>query len=200
MLPTSETPAYTVDILVPAPPPTPAQSGRTTAANSGAATPAVREPVPAQKTITVPEITTVFLRTLFQSATDFLGVKPSGAVVSAPSWFTPDQEKALKAAAEDAGIHVLQVLDETAAVLVGYRATLSEERKERGLLGKPEEGDAGKNEARDKKIVVVDMGETSLSVTAVAAAEGEYTLLAADRDSKLGGREFDNLVCVLSVF
>ena len=91
-------------------------------------------------------------------------------------------------------MHVVQVLDEAAAVLVGYRVGMSEERKERGLLGTPEEGDAGEEEKRDKRVVVLDMGETSLAISVIAVAEGEYTVLGKGSDDKLGGREFDNLV------
>jgi molecular chaperone DnaK (HSP70) len=91
-------------------------------------------------------------------------------------------------------LNVVQVLDEAAAVLVGYRVGMNEERKERGLLGNPEEGDAGETEVRDKKVVVLDMGETSLGVSVISVADGEYSVLAKGRDDKLGGREFDNLV------
>jgi molecular chaperone DnaK (HSP70) len=151
-----------------------------------------QEPTPAKKTITVPEVTTIFLQTLFGSATDFLGSQPTHCVVSAPTWFTPEQTKALEEAAKEAGINVIEVLDEAAAVLVGYRAGMPEERKERGLLGSPEEGNAGEEEARDKKVVVLDMGETSLSISVIAVADGEYTVLGKGRDDKLGGREFDD--------
>ena len=91
-------------------------------------------------------------------------------------------------------MNIAQVLDEAAAVLVGYRVGMSEERKERGLLGNPEEGNAGEEEKRDKRVAVLDMGETSLGIRVIAVAEGEYTVLAKGRDDKLGGREFDNLV------
>ena len=194
LIPESKTPAYTVDILLP--PPKPATPAPRSAAASGTATPnpAALEPVPSRKTLTVPEVTTLFLSTLFQSATDFLGARPENCVISAPTWFTSEQREALKAAAEGAGMKVLQVLDEAAAVLVGYRVGLSEERKERGLLGEPEEGDAGENEKRDKRVVVLDMGETSLGVSVIQVADGEYTVLAKSRDDKLGGREFDDLV------
>ena len=194
LIPSSETPSYTVDILLP--PPKPATPLPRSAAASGAATPnpALFEPVPSTKTLTVPEVTTMFLQTLLASATDFLGVKPTQCVISAPSWFNSAQQDALRKTAEDAGMKVLQVLDEAAAVLVGYRVGLSDQRKERGLLGEPEEGDAGEVEKRDKKVVVLDMGETSLGVSVVQVADGEYTVLASGRDDKLGGREFDDLV------
>ncbi|KAL1408509.1 Hsp70 protein that interacts with Zuo1p [Vanrija albida] len=188
----SKVPAYTVDIVIP-PPAAPTPVSRS-AAPSGYATPVVAEPTPAKKTITAPEVTTLFLENLFNSAIDFLGGKPTHAVISAPVWFTPAQTEALREAATAAGINVVQVLDESAAVLVGYRAGLSEERKARGLLGQPEEGNAGEEEARDKKIVVLDMGETSLAVSVIAVSEGEYTVLSKSRDDKLGGREFDNLL------
>jgi heat shock protein 1/8 len=150
--------------------------------------------VPSTKTLTVPEVTANFLSTLLTSAKDFLGTKPTSCVISAPTWFGPKQIEALRSAATDAGLNVVQVLDEAAAVLVGYRVGLNEERKERGLLGSPEEGDAGENEKRDKKVVVLDMGETSLGVSVISVADGEYSVLAKGRDDKLGGREFDNLV------
>lgn len=198
--PDSKTPSYTVDILLPPPKaPTPAHRS---AAQSGTATPnpAALEPIPSTKSMTVPQVTTLFLSTLFASAVDYLGTKPTACVISAPTWFTPAQTEALKSAASDAGIHVLQVLDEAAAVLVGYRVGLSEERKERDLLGIPEEGDAGEVEKRDKRVVVVDMGETSLAMSVVAVGEGDYTVLAKSRDDKLGGREFDNLVSLLRLY
>ncbi|RXK42166.1 hsp71-like protein [Tremella mesenterica] len=178
LIPESETPAYTVDILIP-PPKIASAPGLRSAAASGTATPnpAALEPVPSTKTLTVPEVTTLFLSTLFASAIDFLGTKPTACVISAPTWFTHEQTDALKAAATAAGINVLQVLDEAAAVLVGYRVGLSEEL-----------------EKRDKKVVVLDMGETSLGVSVIACSEGEYTVLGKGRDDKLGGREFDNLL------
>ena len=182
--------SYEVDILVAPTAPSKGATPARSAAPSGAATPAVQEPQPAKKTLTVPEVTTLFLSTLFKSASDYLGVKPTQCVISAPTWFTPTQHTELRKAAEAAGINVLQVLDEAAAVLVGYRAGLTEERKERGLLGDADE------EKSDKKVAVLDVGETSVGVSVVAVSNGEYAVLAKGRDDKIGGREFDNLVRV----
>ncbi len=189
LISSSKEPSYSVEVLLPAP--SAPASNRGSAAPSGVATPASRE---STKTVTASETSTLFLSTLFNSASDFLGTKPTSCVISCPSFFGEAQKAALKAAAEAAGIPVVQILDETAAVLVGYRVGLAEQRKERGLLGKPDEGDAGEQEKRDKKVVVLDMGETSLNVSVVAVAEGEYSLLGSARDTKLGGRAFDDLV------
>ena len=92
-------------------------------------------------------------------------------------------------------MNVLELMDETSAVLVAYRVAMpGGERESKGLLGSPEEGEAGEREKTDKIVVVVDMGETGLTVGVVAAREGMYVRLGAGRDDKLGGREFDNLV------
>ncbi|KAJ9124914.1 hypothetical protein QFC24_002843 [Naganishia onofrii] len=195
LIPSSKTPAYTVDVLVMPPAPSAPSTRAGSTAPSGAATPAPREPEATKKTISVPEVTTLFLSTLFQSASDFLGVSPTGTVISCPAWFSADQREALKSAAADAGIPVLQILEETAAVLVGYRVGLTEERQERALLGQPEEGHKGEREDRDKTVVVVDLGETSLNVAVCKTGEGEYVKLAQGRELNLGGKSFDDLLC-----
>jgi heat shock protein 1/8 len=155
-------------------------------AASGLQTPA--EPIAKELVLTVPEVTTLFLKTLHQSATDFLGAPPSdGCVIAAPSSFKAPQREALRAAAEAAGFKVLQIIDESAAVLVGYRAGLPEARAERGL--EPEGG-----EKIDKVVAVVDVGETGVEVEVVAVRNGEYVHLGGGRDETVGGRELNKVV------
>jgi len=113
-------PAYTVEILVPAPKPTVISKAATPAA-SIQATPAGTPPVEAQtttRTLSVPEVTTIFLKSLLQSAVDYLGKPIEGAVFSVPTWFSPAARDALKAAAEDAGIAVLQLIEEPGAAAI----------------------------------------------------------------------------------
>jgi heat shock protein 1/8 len=118
-----------------------------------------------------------------------MGVSPKdGCVIAAPSSFTAEQREALKKAAEDAGIKVLQIIDESAAVLVGYRAGLVKERQEVGYVSKGEE------EKADKTVVVVDVGETGVEVEVVAVREGSYIHLGGGRDESVGGRELDKVV------
>lgn len=186
----SDLPGYKVNILVPPPAPTKGKSAKGTPAASGAATPAAAEPTPQELVLTVPEVTTIFLKSLLQSATDFLGSKPDdGCVIAAPSHFGPEQRDALRKAAEDAGLKVLQIIDESAAVLVGYRAGLPVERKERGFAAADAEDKA------DQVVVVVDVGETGTEVEVVAVREGEYVHLGGSRND-VGGRELDRVVRV----
>ncbi|KAL7415558.1 Hsp70 protein-domain-containing protein [Mrakia frigida] len=194
-VPDSDLPGYKVDILVPAPSATPKsvaggkKSLKSTPAASGANTPLNVEPTPQELVLSVPEVTTLFLKSLLQSATDFLGTAPTdGCVIAAPASFDTKQRDALAQAARDAGINLLQIVDESAAVLVGYRAGLVEERKERGFNATEEE------EKADKIVAVVDVGETGVEVEVVAVRAGEYVHLGGARDETIGGRELDKVL------
>lgn len=193
-----DVPGYKVEILVPPPSATPAgkKSARTTPAASGTATPANVEPTPQDLVLSVPEVTTLFLKTLLQSATDFLGVSPEdGCVIAAPSSFDAAQRQALTEAAQAAGINVVQIIDESAAVLVGYRAGLPAERLERGYVPEGQE-----EETADKVVVVVDVGETGVEVEMVAVRQGQYIHLGGGRDESVGGRELNKVVSAASLF
>ncbi|CDZ97976.1 Molecular chaperones HSP70/HSC70, HSP70 superfamily [Phaffia rhodozyma] len=185
-------PGYKVDILVPPPSATPVgkKSARNTPAPSGTATPANAEPTPQELVLSVPEVTTLYLKTLLQSATDFLGTSPKdGCVIAAPSSFTSVQREALAEAAKAAGINVLQIIDESAAVLVGYRAGLPAERLERGFAPNGQD-----EEKADKVVVVVDVGDTGVEVEMVAVRQGQYVHLGGGRDETVGGRELNKVL------
>ena len=113
-----DTPAYKVQVLQPSPSPLPAGSNVTstftTPAASHAPTPR-SEPVPVDRILTVSEVNTIFLKSLIQSAEDFLGKQVTGTVISVPSTLTDVQKDALEKAASDAGVQVLQLLDEAGA-------------------------------------------------------------------------------------
>ena len=69
-----------------------------------------------ERILTESEINTIFLKSLIESAEDFLGKQITGTVVSSPSTFTDIQKDALERAASDAGVKVLQLLDEASVV------------------------------------------------------------------------------------
>ncbi|KAF7308684.1 Sorting nexin-41 [Mycena chlorophos] len=147
-----DTPAYEVEILQPAPTPLPL-SAATTPAASHAATPR-SEPIPAKRILTPQEVATMFLSSLLQSATDFLGKPILGAVINSPPSFSQIQKDALKKAAEDAGVRVLQLLDEPSAVLT---ATTSPHWP---------------GGAEDRTQLIIDVGASSLSLAVVALRSG----------------------------
>lgn len=160
-------PAYTVKILQPAPSPL-STNPKSTPAASVSATPR-SEPTPAERTLSVSEVTTLFLKSLLQSAEDFLGKKVDGTVISVPAYFDDAQRAALKKAAEDAGVTVLQLLDEAGAAAV---ATSD--------LSQPTAT------SEDRTQLIVDLGASSLELSLTSMREGLAYSLASSSDPMFG--------------
>ncbi|KAI6038554.1 Hsp70 protein-domain-containing protein [Pisolithus marmoratus] len=166
-----DTPAYKVKVLQPAPSPLPPTATNTPAA-SQVATPK-SEPIEVERFLTVSEATTIFLGSLLKSAEDFLGHQVLGAVISVPPWFDAVQRDALTRAAEDAGIHILQLLDDVGAVAVCTST---------GIDGVP----------NDRTQLVVDLGASSLELSLLSVREGLAYSLATLSDDGVGGDEIDS--------
>ncbi|KAI7849304.1 heat shock protein 70 family [Circinella umbellata] len=124
---------------------------------------------------TANEVSTKFLRHIRESAEDFLGSAIAGAVLAVPSYFTEEQRNALVAAAEAAGIQVLQLVHESAAAVLAYETV-------------------NKTANEDKTVVVCDLGGHSLDVTALTVRSGLYSVLATAHDTNLGGSSLDDLL------
>ncbi|KAI0075721.1 actin-like ATPase domain-containing protein [Panus rudis PR-1116 ss-1] len=166
-------PAYKVQILQPAPTPLPASTVNTPSA-SHVATPK-SEPTPAERILTPNEVTSIFLKSLVQSAEDFLGKKVQGAVITIPSWFTDAQREALSKAAADAGITVLQLLEEAGAVAV---ATTT--------------GPQAEKLPADRTQLVVDLGASGLELALLSLRHGLAHSLATLSDHTVGGDFIDD--------
>lgn len=170
-------PAYKVQILQPAPKPLP-----TSAAASSANTPAASklgtprsEPTPVERILTVSEVATIFLKSLLQSAEDFLGKKIEGAVITTPSWFDDAQRAGLIKAAEDAGIKVLQLLEDVAAAAVQTTTTPTS----------PEL-------PHDRTQLIVDVGSSSLSLALLSIRQGLAYSLATSNEAGVGADAIDS--------
>ncbi|EKM60174.1 uncharacterized protein PHACADRAFT_246016 [Phanerochaete carnosa HHB-10118-sp] len=174
-----DTPAYKVQILQPAPTPLPVSkvtSAAVTPAASNVATPR-SEPISTTRILTVSEVTSVFLRSLVQSAEDFLGRKVQGAVITVPTWFGDEQKKALGDAASDAGVTVLQLLEEAGAAVV---TTTLAPRSENDSL--PE----------DRTQLLVDLGASGLELSLLSVRQGLAHSLATLSDHSVGGDAIDD--------
>ncbi|KAG6333447.1 hypothetical protein ID866_5649, partial [Astraeus odoratus] len=167
----SDVPAYKVKVLQPAPTPLPVSSTNTPT-TSRLATPR-SEPIEVERILTVSEVTTIFLRSLVKSAEDFLGQSIVGAVIGVSSGFDDTQREALTRAAEDAGIHVLQFLDDAGAVAVCTSTNDDDVPNDRTQL-------------------VVDLGASSLELSLLSIREGLAYSLATLSDHSVGGDEIDS--------
>ncbi|KAL1940510.1 hypothetical protein VTO73DRAFT_7945 [Trametes versicolor] len=169
----ADEPAYKVKVLQPAPSPLPTNATNTPAA-SHAATPR-SEPVSVERILTVSEVTSIFLKSLIQSAEAYLGKKVQGAVITIPTWFEQAQKDALEKAANDAGITVLQLLEEAGAAAVSTTSTALPE----GL-------------AADRTQLLVDLGASALSLSLLSIRDGLVHSLASLTDHTVGGDAIDD--------
>ncbi|THH30250.1 hypothetical protein EUX98_g3926 [Antrodiella citrinella] len=167
-------PAYKVQVLQAAPIPLPTTASNTPAA-SHAATPR-SEPTPSTRYLTPLEVTSIFLKSLVQSAEDFLGKKINGAVISVPNWFSDAQKAALEKAASDAGIVVLQLLEEAGAVAV---TTTTEVWEAEGI-------------SQDRTQLIVDLGSSGLELSLLSIRQGLAYTIATLSDHTVGGDYIDN--------
>ncbi|KAI9436860.1 Hsp70 protein-domain-containing protein [Lactarius indigo] len=180
-----DTPAYRVQVLQPAPSPlSPAASALATRTNTPAASQVATprsEPIPAERVLTPADVTTLFLRSLLQSAEDFLGKRVDGAVLTAPGWFAPEQLDALQEAAEAAGIRVLQLLEDSGAAAFCAAANASDSPSE-ATVASP-----------DRTQLVVDLGASSLVLSLLAVRQGLFHHLAPPAyHAELGGDAIDD--------
>ena len=179
-----DTPAYKVQVLQPAPSPlSAAASALTTKTNTPAASQVATprsEPIPAERVLTPADVTTLFLRSLLQSAEAFLGKSVDGAVITAPGWFTPAQLDALQEAAEAAGIRVLQLVEDAGAAAL-YAAANASATAQSAALGP------------DRTQLVVDLGASSLGLSLLAVRQGLFHHLASPaHHPDLGGDAIDD--------
>ena len=170
-------PAYKVTILQPAPKPLP-----TSAVTSTVNTPAASkfgtprsEPTPAERYLTVSEVNTIFIKSLVQSAEDFLGKKVEGVVIAVPTWFEVVQREALVRAAEDAGVKVLQLIDDIAAAALQSITTPTSPSLE-----------------EDRTQLIVDLGSSSLSLSILSIRHGIIHSIASSSDPTIGADLIDD--------
>jgi heat shock 70kDa protein 1/2/6/8 len=132
--------------------------------------------------LTPADVTTLFLRSLLQSAEAFLGKRVDGAVLTAPGWFTPTQLGALQEAAEAAGIRVLQILEDAGAAALCAAANASATATTPQSAVDP-----------DRTQLVVDLGASSLVLSLLAVRQGLFHHLApSSYHDDLGGDVIDD--------
>lgn len=130
---------------------------------------------PKERILSVAEVNTIFLKSVLQSAEDFLGKKAQGAVITIPSTFTDVQKEALLKVAADAGVTVLQLLEESGAVAVTTTSDLW------ATEVKP-----------DRVQLVVDVGSSSLFLSLISVSDGLAHVLASSFTTEIGADQIDD--------
>ena len=125
-----------------------------------------------------PQISAEVLRKMKKTAEDYLGTTVTQAVITVPAYFNDSQRQATKDAGRIAGLEVLRIINEPTAAALAYGVD--------------------KQDKKDRKIAVYDLGGGTFDVSIIELAdvEGETQIevLSTNGDTFLGGEDFDQRI------
>ena len=125
-----------------------------------------------------PQISAEVLRKMKKTAEDYLGAEVTQAVITVPAYFNDSQRQATKDAGKIAGLEVLRIINEPTAAALAYGVD--------------------KEDKRDRKVAVYDLGGGTfdVSIIEIANVEGDKQIevLSTNGDTFLGGEDFDQRI------
>jgi len=119
-----------------------------------------------------PEVSSMILGKMRQTAEDWLGETVGEAVITVPAYFDDAQRQATKDAGRIAGLEVLRIINEPTAAALAY-----------GLEGQGAE-----------RVAVYDLGGGTFDVSILELAEGVFRVRSTAGDTFLGGEDLDNAI------
>ena len=120
------------------------------------------------------EVSAMILSKLKADAESFLGEPVTEAVITVPAYFNDAQRQATKDAGKIAGLEVKRIINEPTAAALAY-----------GL---------DKNDKKDEKIVVYDLGGGTFDVSILELGDGVFEVKSTNGDTHLGGADFDRAI------
>ncbi|MEJ8849798.1 molecular chaperone DnaK [Variovorax rhizosphaerae] len=124
------------------------------------------------------QVSAEILRKMKKTAEDYLGETVTEAVITVPAYFNDSQRQATKDAGRIAGLDVKRIINEPTAAALAF-----------GL---------DKQDKRDRKIAVYDLGGGTFDVSIIEIAdvdgEKQFEVLSTNGDTFLGGEDFDQRV------
>ena len=119
------------------------------------------------------DLSAILLGKLKSDAESALGGKITDAVITVPAYFRNPEREATIAAGKQAGLNVLQIVNEptAAAIAYGARANVS-----------------------GQTVLVYDLGGGTFDVTLLRVEADEIRVLTSDGDHELGGKDWDDRI------
>ncbi len=120
------------------------------------------------------EISSYILRKLVNDAATQLGRPVTDVVITCPAYFGIAERDATAKAGQLAGLNVREIINEPTAAAIVYGV---------------------QNEKQNQVVLVYDLGGGTFDITMIEiGADGSITVVATGGDSKLGGRDWDEVI------
>lgn len=117
------------------------------------------------------EISALILKRLKADAENYLGENIEGAVITVPAYFGDPQRKATRDAAQMAGIHVLDIINEPTAAAIAFGIS--------------------RNVGKKQNVMIYDFGGGTFDVSILEIDADNIRVIATNGDHKLGGYDID---------
>ncbi len=127
------------------------------------------------KRFSPPEVSSMILVKMKQTAEDYLGEPVTEAVITVPAYFNDGQRQATKDAGRIAGLNVLRIINEPTAAALAY-------------------GIDKKNDGKGEKVAVYDLGGGTFDISILELTSGVFEVKSTNGDTYLGGEDFDNKI------
>jgi len=118
------------------------------------------------------DVSAKILKKLAKEAEAATGSPVKDVVITVPAWFQDTQRQATIAAGKQAGLHILQIVNEPTAAAIAHNTVQIEEGQE-------------------EKWVVYDLGGGTFDVSVLNVTSTAHEVLASAGNSFLGGDDFD---------
>ncbi|MDD3154000.1 MAG: Hsp70 family protein [Victivallaceae bacterium] len=125
------------------------------------------------------EISSYILKKLVKDASQTLQREIKDVVITCPAYFFIKEREATKKAGIDAGLNVLQILNEPTAAAIAY--------------GFSHSGETSRN------ILVYDLGGGTFDVTMIQMGKGKVEVICTGGDHRLGGKDWDDAIVALLI-